>query len=102
MNKNREIQLRDFKCFFSNLELTKEFGFAFWIGLNALDFNSGWQWIGGSPFRYLNWAPGKRCVYFVIFELILVRYQLIKTALANVISGKSILIYNSSRSRPLL
>ncbi|NXX36210.1 MRC1 protein, partial [Nicator chloris] len=41
-------------------ELTKEFGFAFWIGLNALDFNSGWQWAGGSPFRYLNWAPGER------------------------------------------
>uniref|UniRef100_U3JY95 C-type lectin domain-containing protein n=1 Tax=Ficedula albicollis TaxID=59894 RepID=U3JY95_FICAL len=39
-------------------ELTKEFGFAFWIGLNALDFKSGWQWAGGSPFRYLNWAPG--------------------------------------------
>ncbi|XP_072781570.1 macrophage mannose receptor 1 isoform X2 [Taeniopygia guttata] len=39
-------------------ELTKEFSFAFWIGLNALDFNSGWQWAGGSPFRYLNWAPG--------------------------------------------
>ncbi|NXB50273.1 MRC1 protein, partial [Leucopsar rothschildi] len=38
-------------------ELIKEFGFAFWIGLNALDFNSGWQWAGGSPFRYLNWAP---------------------------------------------
>ncbi|NXB78147.1 MRC1 protein, partial [Donacobius atricapilla] len=38
-------------------ELTKEFSFAFWIGLNALDFNSGWQWAGGSPFRYLNWAP---------------------------------------------
>ncbi|NXO67800.1 MRC1 protein, partial [Phainopepla nitens] len=38
-------------------ELTKEFGFAFWIGLNALDFNSGWQWAGSSPFRYLNWAP---------------------------------------------
>ncbi|XP_018764911.2 macrophage mannose receptor 1-like [Serinus canaria] len=38
--------------------LTKEFSFAFWIGLNALDFNSGWQWAGGSPFRYLNWAPG--------------------------------------------
>uniref|UniRef100_A0A8C0UYV8 Macrophage mannose receptor 1-like n=1 Tax=Cyanistes caeruleus TaxID=156563 RepID=A0A8C0UYV8_CYACU len=39
-------------------QLTKEFGFPFWIGLNALDFNSGWQWAGGSPFRYLNWAPG--------------------------------------------
>ncbi|NXW69033.1 MRC1 protein, partial [Hirundo rustica] len=38
-------------------ELTKEFDFAFWIGLNALDFNSGWQWAGGRPFRYLNWAP---------------------------------------------
>ncbi|NXR56757.1 MRC1 protein, partial [Hippolais icterina] len=38
-------------------ELTKEFTFAFWIGLNTLDFNSGWQWAGGSPFRYLNWAP---------------------------------------------
>nr|XP_009671983.1 PREDICTED: LOW QUALITY PROTEIN: macrophage mannose receptor 1-like [Struthio camelus australis] len=39
-------------------ELIKKFSFAFWIGLNALNFNSGWQWAGGSPFRYLNWAPG--------------------------------------------
>ncbi|KFV80638.1 Macrophage mannose receptor 1, partial [Struthio camelus australis] len=38
-------------------ELIKKFSFAFWIGLNALNFNSGWQWAGGSPFRYLNWAP---------------------------------------------
>ncbi|NWR28901.1 MRC1 protein, partial [Tachuris rubrigastra] len=38
-------------------ELTKKFGFAFWIGLNTLNFDSGWQWAGGSPFRYLNWAP---------------------------------------------
>ncbi|NWX12747.1 MRC1 protein, partial [Aegotheles bennettii] len=42
-------------------ELTKKFNFAFWIGLNALNFNSGWQWAGGSPLRYLNWAPGKNC-----------------------------------------
>ncbi|KFP28931.1 Macrophage mannose receptor 1, partial [Colius striatus] len=49
-------------------ELIKKFSFAFWIGLNSLDFNSGWQWAGGSPFRYLNWAlgspfllPGKIC-----------------------------------------
>uniref|UniRef100_A0A8C3KED6 MRC1 protein n=1 Tax=Calidris pygmaea TaxID=425635 RepID=A0A8C3KED6_9CHAR len=28
-----------------------------WTGLfSALD--GGWQWVGGSPFRYLNWAPG--------------------------------------------
>ncbi|NXY91635.1 MRC1 protein, partial [Alcedo cyanopectus] len=39
-------------------ELTKNFSFSFWIGLNALNFDSGWQWSGGSPFRYLNWAPG--------------------------------------------
>ncbi|NXJ63046.1 MRC1 protein, partial [Rostratula benghalensis] len=38
-------------------ELIKKFSIAFWIGLNALNFNSGWQWAGGSPFRYLNWAP---------------------------------------------
>ncbi|XP_054027132.1 macrophage mannose receptor 1 [Dryobates pubescens] len=32
-----------------------------WIGLfNALD--SGWRWTGGSPFRYLNWAPGSPSV----------------------------------------
>ncbi|XP_067863183.1 macrophage mannose receptor 1 [Heptranchias perlo] len=29
-----------------------------WIGLNSLDFNSGWQWSDQNPFRYLNWAPG--------------------------------------------
>ncbi|XP_035172821.1 macrophage mannose receptor 1-like isoform X2 [Oxyura jamaicensis] len=39
-------------------ELTKKFSFAFWIGLNTLNFNIGWQWAGGRPFRYLNWAPG--------------------------------------------
>ncbi|KFO74794.1 Macrophage mannose receptor 1, partial [Cuculus canorus] len=38
-------------------ELTIKFSFPFWIGLNTLNFNSGWQWAGGSPFRYLNWAP---------------------------------------------
>ncbi|KFP25770.1 Macrophage mannose receptor 1, partial [Colius striatus] len=31
---------------------------ALWIGLNRLDLRSGWEWIGGSPFQYLNWAPG--------------------------------------------
>uniref|UniRef100_K7FZR0 Uncharacterized protein n=1 Tax=Pelodiscus sinensis TaxID=13735 RepID=K7FZR0_PELSI len=40
-------------------ELTESMGSALWTGLNRLDLNSGWQWIGGSPFRYLNWAPGK-------------------------------------------
>ncbi|NXA13712.1 MRC1 protein, partial [Sapayoa aenigma] len=30
-----------------------------WIGLNSLNLNSGWQWSGGIPFRYLNWAPGR-------------------------------------------
>ncbi|KAM8810846.1 macrophage mannose receptor 1-like [Eudromia elegans] len=29
-----------------------------WIGLNSLNLKSGWQWSGGFPFRYLNWAPG--------------------------------------------
>uniref|UniRef100_A0A8C3CSE1 C-type lectin domain-containing protein n=1 Tax=Cairina moschata TaxID=8855 RepID=A0A8C3CSE1_CAIMO len=29
-----------------------------WIGLNSLNLNSGWQWSGGFPFRYLNWATG--------------------------------------------
>ncbi|XP_030908399.2 macrophage mannose receptor 1 [Melopsittacus undulatus] len=32
-----------------------------WTGLfRALD--SGWRWTGGSPFRYLNWAPGNPAV----------------------------------------
>ncbi|KAM3929565.1 macrophage mannose receptor 1-like [Leptodactylus fuscus] len=29
-----------------------------WIGLNSLDFNAGWRWDDGGPFRYLNWVPG--------------------------------------------
>ncbi|XP_063777611.1 macrophage mannose receptor 1-like [Pseudophryne corroboree] len=31
---------------------------ALWVGLNSLDYNAGWRWDDGSPFRYLNWAPG--------------------------------------------
>ncbi|NXX51897.1 MRC1 protein, partial [Tricholaema leucomelas] len=39
-------------------QLTRKFRIPFWIGLNSLNFNSGWQWAGGSPFRFLNLAPG--------------------------------------------
>ncbi|XP_031969470.1 macrophage mannose receptor 1-like [Corvus moneduloides] len=45
------------------LGLTSDLGInaKLWTGLyNALD--SGWQWTGGSPFRYLNWAPGSPSV----------------------------------------
>ncbi|XP_070582574.1 macrophage mannose receptor 1-like [Erythrolamprus reginae] len=30
----------------------------YWMGLNHLDFDSGWQWINDQPLKYLNWAPG--------------------------------------------
>ncbi|KFU84339.1 Macrophage mannose receptor 1, partial [Chaetura pelagica] len=39
-------------------ELTKDTDSALWVGLNRLDLRSGWEWIGGTPFQYLNWAPG--------------------------------------------
>ncbi|KAM8967854.1 macrophage mannose receptor 1 isoform 2-T2 [Pelodytes ibericus] len=29
-----------------------------WIGLNSLNFNAGWQWSVGNPFRFLHWVPG--------------------------------------------
>ncbi|XP_014457049.1 macrophage mannose receptor 1 isoform X1 [Alligator mississippiensis] len=38
--------------------LTGRLSAALWFGLNSLNFNNGWQWSGGSPFRYLNWVPG--------------------------------------------
>uniref|UniRef100_A0A8C3X197 Macrophage mannose receptor 1 n=1 Tax=Catagonus wagneri TaxID=51154 RepID=A0A8C3X197_9CETA len=38
--------------------LTSSLTSGLWMGLNSLSFNSGWQWSGGSPFRYLNWLPG--------------------------------------------
>ncbi|XP_053119455.1 macrophage mannose receptor 1-like [Hemicordylus capensis] len=38
--------------------LTSNANIEYWIGLNSLDLDSGWQWLGNHPFRYLNWAPG--------------------------------------------
>ncbi|XP_053569949.1 macrophage mannose receptor 1 isoform X2 [Bombina bombina] len=38
--------------------LTSRIGTPLWMGLNSLNFKTGWQWSGGSPFRFLNWAPG--------------------------------------------
>uniref|UniRef100_A0A8C3MZB8 Uncharacterized protein n=1 Tax=Geospiza parvula TaxID=87175 RepID=A0A8C3MZB8_GEOPR len=39
-------------------ELISKIQSSLWIGLNSLNLNSGWQWSGGFPFRYFNWAQG--------------------------------------------
>lgn len=46
-------------CCFCPIGLTSSLSSGLWIGLNSLSVRSGWQWAGGSPFRYLNWLPGK-------------------------------------------
>ncbi|XP_040290431.1 macrophage mannose receptor 1-like [Bufo bufo] len=38
--------------------LTNTLTAVLWMGLNSLDFNAGWRWDSGGPFRYLNWVPG--------------------------------------------
>ncbi|KFU84338.1 Macrophage mannose receptor 1, partial [Chaetura pelagica] len=45
------------------LGLTSDVGInaKLWIGLFS-PVDSGWQWTGGRPFRYLNWAPGNPSV----------------------------------------
>lgn len=49
-----------FFCFRScHVGLTSSLTSGLWIGLNSLSFNSGWQWSSDSPFRYLNWLPGR-------------------------------------------
>lgn len=48
--------------------LTRTLSSALWFGLNSLNFNSGWQWVGGAPFRYLNWVPGKVVCFATQFK----------------------------------
>lgn len=43
---------------FIHTGLTQGHGPALWTGLNSLDASSGWHWINGQPFRYLNWLSG--------------------------------------------
>ncbi|XP_063075241.1 macrophage mannose receptor 1b isoform X2 [Engraulis encrasicolus] len=39
--------------------ITSEFTTVFWIGLNRLNNEAGWQWTNGRPFRYLRWGSGQ-------------------------------------------
>ncbi|KAL2097651.1 hypothetical protein ACEWY4_006858 [Coilia grayii] len=39
--------------------ITSEFKTVFWIGLNRLNIEAGWQWTSEKPFRYLRWGSGQ-------------------------------------------
>ncbi|XP_041944958.1 macrophage mannose receptor 1-like isoform X1 [Alosa sapidissima] len=39
--------------------ITGAFKTIFWIGLNRLNTEKGWQWTNGEPFRYLRWGSGQ-------------------------------------------
>lgn len=59
----------NFCCFLSGVIQQAPTGISLWMGGHDLVTEGGWEWMDGSPFRYIRWSAGSfnaRSVFCVI------------------------------------